>query len=195
MSTLAELKHLVWDKLSRRPAFIVAASTGGLVALLLIRRYGVAGVRGLINIEGNLAPEDCMFSRRVAAHTFDEFSERLFSPIQSELRTSRSPGDHMLAHSMALNTDVRAYYSYSFETVGEWDSSCLLDEFLTIPVPRLFLDDDANKILSYIPMLRGSKVEVYEVSARVHFLFYDNPVVTFQEIGKFVTKSAHHVSV
>jgi pimeloyl-ACP methyl ester carboxylesterase len=158
--TLAELTHLVWNKLLPRPAFLVAASMGGLIALLLIRRYGTAGVQGL-------------------------------SEIQSELRTSGYPGDHMIAHNMALNTDVRAYYSYSFETVRGSDSGRLLDEFLTMPVPRLFLHGDANKTLSYIPRLRGSAVEVCEVPASAHFLFCDNPVVTYQEIGKFVTKSAN----
>jgi hypothetical protein len=39
----------------------------------------------------------------------------------------------MVAHNMALNTDVRAYYSYSFETVSESDSGRLLDEFLSLP--------------------------------------------------------------
>jgi hypothetical protein len=97
----------------------------------------------------------------------------------------------MIAHDMALNTDVRALYSYSLGTVRASDSGRLLDEFLTMPVPGLFLHGEANKTLSYIPMLRGSEVEVCEVPASAHFL----PVVTFQEIGKFVTKNANHISV
>jgi hypothetical protein len=63
---------------------------GGLVALLLIRRYGVAGVQGLMNIEGNLALRGLHVFRRVSRHTFDELSDF-----------------HMITYSMALNTDVR----------------------------------------------------------------------------------------
>lgn len=194
VSTLAEITHLVWDALLPRPAFVVAASMGGLVALLLIRRYGSANVRGLINIEGNLAPEDCMFSRRVASHTFHELSDTVFREIQSELRTSRYPGDHIIAHNMALNTDVRAYYQYSFETVNESDSGGLLDEFINLPVPRMFIYGEANRTLSYLPQLRASDVEVCEIPKSAHFLFYDNPVVTFQEIARFV-KNNNHIPV
>jgi pimeloyl-ACP methyl ester carboxylesterase len=188
VSTLAELVHLVWEALLPKPVFLVVASMGGLIGLLMIRRYGTAGIQGFINIEGNLAPEDCMFSRRVTSHTFDELSGNLFQQIQSTLRASKYPGDHMIAHNMALNTDIRAYFQYSFETVRESDSGRLLDEFLSMPVPRLFLFGDANRSLSYIPKLRVSNVEVCEIPQSAHFLFYDNPLETFIQIRRFVTK-------
>lgn len=189
VGTLAEITHLVRNALLPGPAFIVAASMGGLVALLLLRRFGPANVRGLINIEGNLAPEDCMFSRRTASQNLAEFSDTLFPQIQSELRTSRYPGDHMIAHNLALNTDVRAYHQYSFETVRESDSGRLLDDFLGLPLPRLFIYGEANRTLSYLPRLRASEVEVREIPASAHFLFYDNPVATFEEIATFVRKT------
>src|SRR5690348_2061816 len=113
--TLAEIAQLVWKTLLPQPVFLVLASMGGVIGILMIRRYGSAGIEGLINIEGNLAPEDCMFSRRVASHTFDELSNTLFGQVQAELRSSRYPGDHMIAHNMVLNTDIRAYFQYSFE--------------------------------------------------------------------------------
>lgn len=188
VSTLADLTHLLWKELLPREAFIVAASMGGLIALLLSRRYGIKETRGLVNIEGNLAPEDCMFSRRVATHTFDELQATLFEQIQSELRSSSYAGDRMIAHNMALNTDIRAYYAYSFETVSESDSGRLLDEYINLPVPKLFLYGEANRTLSYLPTLRASNVEVCEIPGSAHFLFYDDPVATFEEIGRFVSR-------
>jgi len=190
VSALAEIAYQVWNTLLPQPAFIVAASMGGLIALLLMRRYGAANVRGVINIEGNLAPEDCMFSRRVVEHSFDELSDRLFHQMQTELRASRYPGDHIIAHNMALNTDIRAYHQYSFQTVSESDSGRLLDEFLNLAMPRLFLYGEANRTLSYLPRLRESAVEVCEVPASAHFLFYDNPVTTFARIGNFVAANS-----
>ena len=91
VNMLAELVHLVWKALLSKPVFLVVASMGGLIGLLMIRKYGSAGIEGLVNIEGNLAPEDCMFSRRVTSHTFDEFSKSVFRQIQSELRASKFP--------------------------------------------------------------------------------------------------------
>lgn len=87
---------------------------------------------------------------------------------------------------MALNVDIRAYHAYAFETVAESDSGRLMDEFLALPIPRLFLYGDANKGLLYLPRLRASSVQVREVSSSGHFLFYDNPVETFQAVGEFV---------
>jgi pimeloyl-ACP methyl ester carboxylesterase len=57
VSTLAELVHRVWEALLPKPVFLVVASMGGLIGLLMIRRYGTAGIQGFINIEGNLAPK------------------------------------------------------------------------------------------------------------------------------------------
>lgn len=192
VSALADLAYLVWHELLPGPSYIVGASMGGLIALLLTRRYGATGVLGFINIEGNLAPEDCMFSRRASSVTFSEFSERLFDQIRRELTESSYPGDHIVGHNMALNTDRRAYYTYSFQTVRESDSGELLEEFLAIPVPKLFLYGEANRRLSYLPRLRENNVEVREVPKAAHFLFYDDPVTTFEEIARFlkITTSA-----
>ena|SRR5206468_11706861 len=84
----------------------------------------------------------------------------------------------------------RDYYAYSFETVRESDSGRLLQEFLAMPVPRLFLYGTANSTLSYLPRLRQSDVEVHEIARSAHFLFYDNPVDTFDAIARFVNNHA-----
>jgi pimeloyl-ACP methyl ester carboxylesterase len=193
VSTLADLTRLVWEKVLPGPAFVVGASMGGLTALLLFRRYGHANLQGFINIEGNLTSEDCMFSRKAASVGLDELASTLYPRMATALLASKHPGDHMAAHNMALNTDIRAYHTYSFETVAESDSSRLLQEFLNLPVPRLFLYGEANKSLSYLPLLRASSVEVCEIPASAHFLFYDNPIMTYEAIGKFVDK--HHRGV
>ena len=188
VSSLAEIVHLAWQEVVPGPAFVVAASMGGLISLLLVRQSGYGRLRGLINIEGNLAPEDCMFSRRAAAVTLDELSFTVFNEIRRQLQTSRYPGDHMTSHNMALNTDIHAYHSYSFQTVSESDSGMLLDEFLDIPIPRLFLYGDANRHLSYLSRLRHSDIEMHEIPDSGHFLFYDNPIATYEEIGSFIAR-------
>jgi len=150
-------------------------------------------ILGLINIEGNLCPEDCMFSRRAVAHKLDSF-ELMFRQMMGELRPSRYAGDQIIAHNMALNIDVRAYHTYSFETVAESDSGRLIEEFLALSIPRLFLYGDANNTLSYLPRLRSSAVQVREIPLSGHFLFYDNPVETFQVVAEFV-RTTHCRSV
>ena len=189
VSGLADLAQGVADRLLPGPYFLAGASLGGLITLLQIRRHGPRRIQGLINLEGNLCPEDCMFSRRMVPHTLETFAA-VFEQIIGELRHSRYAGDQLVAHNMALNVDARAYHTYSFEAVTETDSGRLIEEFLRLPIPRLFLYGDANKALSYLPRLRGSAVTVKEIPSSAHFLFYDNPVATFQAIGEFVHADA-----
>ena len=185
VSSLAEMTQVFADRILPAPYWLAGASMGGLISLLLLRRAGRGRVQGLINLEGNLCPEDCMFSRRVIPHTLDTFAS-LFDQMMSELRSSRFVGDQIIAHNMALNVDIRAYHAYSFETVKESDAGQLIEEFLSLRMPKLFLYGEQNKALSYLPRLRNSDVLVVEIPSAAHFLFYDNPVATFQAIGAFV---------
>jgi pimeloyl-ACP methyl ester carboxylesterase len=185
VSALADMVQSVAAQLLPKPYFLAGASMGGLITLLQLRRHGVGRIQGLINLEGNLCPEDCMFSRRVVSHKLESF-EPVFRQMMGELRASRFAGDQIIAHNMALNVDIRAYHAYAFETVAESDSGRLIEEFLALRIPRLFLYGDANKTLSYLPRLRASSVQVTDVPSSAHFLFYDNPVDTFQAIGEFV---------
>jgi pimeloyl-ACP methyl ester carboxylesterase len=185
VTALADMAQGVADQLLPGPYFLAGASMGGLITLLQMRRHGTGRINGYINFEGNLSPEDCMFSRRVVSHDLDSF-EPEFRRMMGELRASRYAGDQIIAHNMALNVDIRGYHAYSFETVAESDSGRLFEEFIGLPIPRLFLYGDANKGLSYLPRLRASEVRVQEIPSSAHFLFYDNPVETFRAVGEFV---------
>jgi pimeloyl-ACP methyl ester carboxylesterase len=185
VSALADLAHGVAARLLPGPYFLAGASMGGLITLLQIRHHGIGRIQGLINFEGNLCPEDCMFSRRVVSHTFESF-EQVFRQMILELRRSRYAGDQIVAHNMALNVDIRGYYAYSFQTVAESDSGRLMEEFIALPIPRLFIYGEANRRLSYLPKLRESSVQVREIPLSAHFMFYDDPLETFRHVAEFV---------
>jgi pimeloyl-ACP methyl ester carboxylesterase len=185
VSGLAQMTQLFVDRILPGPYWLAGASMGGLISLLLLRRAGRGRVQGIINLEGNLCPEDCMFSRRVIPHTPETLGP-IFETMMVELRSSRFVGDQIIAHNMALNVDIRAYHAYSVETVKESDSGRLLEEFLSLRMPKLFLYGEHNRSLSYLARLRSSDVQVAEIHSAAHFLFYDNPVTTYQTIGTFV---------
>lgn len=186
VSGLAELTQAIADQLLPRPYFLAASSMGGLIALLQMRRYGFDRIQGFMNLEGNLCAEDCMYSRRAIPHSLEAFADSEFEHIIDDMRRSPHTGDRIVAENVAMNVDVRAYHAYSAETVSESDSGRLLDEFLALPMPRMFLYGEANRALSYIPRLRESDVEVREIPRSGHFFFYDNPIATFGAIGEFV---------
>jgi pimeloyl-ACP methyl ester carboxylesterase len=152
---------------------IVGASLGGLVALLYAERHSDRLV-GFLNVEGNLAPEDCMYSRRVVPHTYEEFSRTVLPDIKRSVAAKSGRG--FAKHLEVLNrADPRAYYDYSFQTVEYSDNGRLLDRFLSLPVPVHFVYGSANRGLTYLPRLRDSRCTVTEIMGADHFLFYDAP--------------------
>src|SRR6185369_15582953 len=50
---------------------LCGTSMGGLTTLLYLKNGGMSKVKAYINIEGNLLPEDCMFSSKVIKYDFD----------------------------------------------------------------------------------------------------------------------------
>jgi pimeloyl-ACP methyl ester carboxylesterase len=152
---------------------LVGGSMGGLVGLLYAER-NPNKIAGFVNVEGNLAAEDCMFSRLVVPHTFAHFEGVVFPQIKKAL--SGKAGRGISQHLRVLEkANPRAYYDYAFPTVEYSDRGDLLDRFLSLPVPRCFVYGSENRHLSYLQRLRESECSVIEIPNAGHFLFYDEP--------------------
>jgi pimeloyl-ACP methyl ester carboxylesterase len=165
---------------------LVGTSMGGLTALLYLRDKSAEKVSAFINIEGNLMPEDCMFSSKVIAYEFDFFSEVVFPATITDMKSKGNPGYHMIANNLQLNTNVKAYYDYSFQTVEYSADGELLKQYMSLPVPRLFIYGDQENHLSYIPVLKKNKMNVAEISKSNHFVFYDNPKALYDVMAEFI---------
>jgi pimeloyl-ACP methyl ester carboxylesterase len=161
------------DKLGLGPFLLVGGSLGGLVALLYAER-NVNGVTGFVNVEGNLAPEDCMFSRNVIPHPYPHFVKVIFPQIKKVVSARRGRGfaQHL---SVLAKANPRAYYDYAFQTVTYSDQGNLLRRFLSLPIPKCFLYGSENRHLSYLARIRESDCAVIEIPNANHFLFYDAP--------------------
>lgn len=171
---LVDLVERFIDELEVNAIVLVGASMGGLIALLYAARRPER-VQAFVNAEGNLMPEDCMFSRRVIDHTFAEFSSVAFPKIKSDLEAKSGRGFAM--HRAVLErASPRAYYDYSFQTVRYSDEGGLLERFLALPIRELhFVYGSLNATLSYLPRLRDSRCVMTEIPEADHFMFYDHP--------------------
>jgi hypothetical protein len=99
--------------------------------------------------QGNLAPEDCMFSRNVIAHSYSHFA----NVVSPQLKKSLSPktGQGFTQHLRVLEkAHPRAYYDYAFQTVEYSDHGNLLERFVSLPVPKCLLYGSENRHLSYL---------------------------------------------
>jgi hypothetical protein len=143
-------------------------------------------VKAYINIEGNLLPEDCMFSGKVINYDFDTFKAEIFPKTILDMKAKGNTGFHVIANNLQLNTNVKSYYHYSFQTVEYSATGDLLKQFISMPIPKIFIYGAENNTLSYIPELLSSGVTVKEISNSNHFVFYDNPKELYDVMANFI---------
>jgi pimeloyl-ACP methyl ester carboxylesterase len=166
---------------------LVGGSMGGLVALLYAER-NPNKIAGFVNVEGNVAPEDCMFSRKVIPHSYSDFEKVVFPQIKRAL--SAHAGRGYAQHLRVLErANPRAYYDYAFQTVEYSHHGNLLERFMNLTVPKCFLYGSENRHLSYLQRLRESECTVIEIPDAGHFLFYDDPNSYAAALASFARSS------
>jgi pimeloyl-ACP methyl ester carboxylesterase len=166
---------------------LIGHSMGGLTALLFAHE-NPGRVLSFVDIEGNLAPEDCFLSRQVVTHPsgdaqgfFDDFIER----------TRRSPFFSSALYAANLRHKVRpGAVRGIFESMVELsDNGDLMSKFLALPFPRMFMYGEQNSSLSYLRTLTSNGVELAEIPSSGHFPMYSNPVAMWQRIAEFHAES------
>jgi len=183
---LTNITSLFIDQLKITNFILVGTSMGGLTTLLYLRGAGSDKVKAYINIEGNLMPEDCMFSGKVVTYDFDTFANQIFPETILEMKTKGNTGYHIIANNLQLNTNIRSYYNYSFQTVEYSSTGALLKQYLNLDIPRVFICGKENKTLSYLPELEKNNMVIKYISNSNHFVFYDNPKEMYDVIAAFM---------
>jgi pimeloyl-ACP methyl ester carboxylesterase len=162
---------------------LVGHSMGGLTALLLAHQHRDR-VLSFVDIEGNVAPDDCFLSRQVLTHPSDDPESFFEDFIQ---RTRRSPPYSNPLYAAGLRHKVRAGAVQGiFESMVDLsDHGDLMSKFVSLPCPRMFMYGEQNASLPYLPALAASGVELAEIPHCGHFPMYSNPVAMWDRIAKF----------
>jgi pimeloyl-ACP methyl ester carboxylesterase len=181
---LVEITHLVLAALRITKAVLIGHSMGGLVGLLFAERYR-AVVSGFINVEGNLAPEDCFFSRAVAQSDYQQFATTSFPELKRHLAQEPQIGLRLYAQNLE-HASLRAYFELAPSLVEYSDHGNLVHRFTALSIPTLFMFGSANQQLSYLPRLKESDCEVAEITQSGHFPFHDNPLAFYRAIAAFL---------
>ena len=183
---LAEITAQFIDRLGLKKFILAGASMGGLVILLYLNRGGSEKAKAYVNIEGNLMTEDCMFSSKVVIYDYGTFANDIFPKLITAMKNNGNTGYHIIAYNLQLNTNIKSYYNYSFQTVKYSGTGDLLKQYLSMDIPRIFIYGDENKNLSYIPELASNGMNIQSVSNSNHFVFYDNPKEMYDVMGAFI---------
>src|SRR5262249_12549448 len=90
---------------------------GGLVGPPYAREYP-AKVKGIVNIEGNLGPEDCFLTREVARLSFSDFlSTGHLCQLKVKFANAAHQGTRTWAEALGSQGTARAFYDYALSIV------------------------------------------------------------------------------
>jgi pimeloyl-ACP methyl ester carboxylesterase len=184
---LVQTAQAVLDHAGIRRFHLVGHSMGGLTALLLAHQEPDR-VLSFVDIEGNLAPEDCFLSRQILTHPaghddgfLDDFAERT--------RRSSFPSSALYAAGLRHKVRPGAVRPIFASMVGLSDHGDLMPKFLTLPCPRMFMYGDQNSALSYLAKLAAGGVELAEIPRSGHWPMYANPVAMWDRIAAFIGRA------
>jgi len=184
MDDLVEITNIVVARLDLDDFIIIGHSMGGLVGLLYAEKY-VERVKGFVDVEGNLASEDCFFSRKIASRGLDGFTREALDRLQQGLAASSSRGLREYAKALSSASE-KALVAYATSLVDYSDNGNLIPRFVKLGIPKAFVYGSENGGLSYIPRLRDGGCEVVEIPDSGHLPFYDNPEAYYQVIASFL---------
>jgi pimeloyl-ACP methyl ester carboxylesterase len=184
---LVETADAVLQRAGIRRFHLIGHSMGGLTALMLAHQ-DPDRVLSFINIEGNIAPEDCFLSRQVLTHPSDD-AESFFDDFIE--RTRRSPFYSNALYAVSLRHKVRpdAVRGIFESMVRLSDHGDLMSKFLALPCPRMFMYGEQNSSLSYLSKLDANGVELARIPYSAHFPMYSNPRAMWDRIIEFHSRN------
>jgi pimeloyl-ACP methyl ester carboxylesterase len=161
-------------------------SMGGLTALLLAHQ-DPGRVLSFVDIEGNLAPEDCFLSRQILTHPTGD--ERFLGDLIERARRSPSYASALFAASLRHKVRPGAVRGIFESMVNLSDHGHLMAKFLSLPCPRMFMYGEQNSSLSYLAKLNANGVELAEIPHSAHWPMYSNPVAMWERIADFHSRN------
>ncbi|SLM32425.1 Putative alpha/beta hydrolase (fragment) [Desulfamplus magnetovallimortis] len=66
------------------------------------------------------------------------------------------------------------------------DHGDLMEKFLNLPCPKMFMYGEQNRTLSYLNHIESNGVRLSEIPECGHFPMYSNPPVMWREIADFL---------
>lgn len=166
---------------------LVGHSMGGLTALMLANELRDR-VLSFVDIEGNVAPEDCFLSRQIMDFPTED-PQAFFNDFIDRNWHSSQYSSPLYAASLRHKVRAQAVSGIFTSMVHLSDHGDLMGKFLSLPFPRMFMYGEQNSYLTYLPLLAKSGVELAEISDCGHFPMYSNPVEMWRRIDAFVTSA------
>ncbi|MHC6231918.1 alpha/beta fold hydrolase [Arthrobacter sp. MMS24-T111] len=162
---------------------LVGHSMGGLTSLMLAHQHPER-VASFTDIEGNVAPEDCFLSRQIFLHPHED-PEQFLEDFIARNWAAPFYSSPLYATSVRYKVRARAVRGIFESMVDLSDNAHLMEKFLALPLPRMFMYGEQNKTLSYLPHLAANGVVLAEIPHSGHFPMYSNAPEMWRRIAAF----------
>ena len=166
---------------------LVGHSMGGLTALMLAHQCP-GRVLSFVDIEGNIAPEDCFLSRQIVDYPSDD-PEVFFAAFIDRVRHAPAYASALYSASLRHKVQAGAVRGIFQSMVDLSDNGDLMSTFLGLKCPRMFMYGEQNASLSYLPHLQAHGVRLAPIAHCGHFPMYSNPIAMWQQIADFQVSS------
>lgn len=185
---LVDTALAVLDRAGVERFHLVGHSMGGLTALMLAHQHPER-VLSFTDIEGNIAPEDCFLSRQIVDYPRED-AERFFDDFIERTRHAPAYASALYAASLRHKVRAGAVGGIFRSMVDLSDNGDLMQKFLGLPFPRMFMYGAQNASLSYLSYIREQGVVLAEIPECGHFPMYSNPVLMWKAIAQFQSGAA-----
>jgi len=179
---LAMLEQFGFDRFH-----VVGHSMGGLTALVLADA-APDRVLSFTNIEGNIAPEDCFLSRQIHDYPADD-ALAFWEAFIARAHIAAAWSSPLFAASLAHKVRPGAVRGIFTSMVDLSDTGGLMDRFLGLPCPKMFMFGDQNNTLSYLDHIAQNGVELAEIPQCGHFPMYANATEMWRRFSDFLTRA------
>ncbi|WCE28754.1 alpha/beta fold hydrolase [Vibrio sp. SCSIO 43137] len=181
-TALAVLEHFDVEKFH-----LLGHSMGGLTSLILADQ-NKERVLSFTDIEGNIAPEDCFLSRQIINYPADSAKE-FFDNFIARTRHATDYASALYSASLRHKVRAEAVKPIFTSMVDLSDNGELMDKFLGLPCPVMFMFGEQNRSLSYLPHIEAEGVMLAEVPNCGHFPMYSNPACMWKFISENIQRT------
>lgn len=169
------------------PRFHVSGhSMGGLTALCLAHEQPER-ILSFMNIEGNVAPEDCFLSRQIIEHPSDTPAGFVTGFVE-RVRLRAEFGSALYAAALPAKVQNTSFKPIFTSMVALSDKAPLMNMFTELACPTCFIYGEQNRHLSYLADLSAKGVEVTEIAHSGHFPMYSNPPALWAMMADFIER-------
>lgn len=168
---------------------VLGHSMGGVIGTIFLEKYSNL-VQALINVEGNISIEDCVFSGQAAAYPLEAFQAHGFSTICNSIYLDGVTDPALRGYYVSLRLcQPLTYYVNSKELVELSEGKQLASRLGALQLPTLYLLGNPRGTGAYSrSMLTAAGVKWQAIEDAGHWVFIDQSTAFTHEVNCFLSQ-------